>query len=172
MRDELANAVAGLFAGLPKDLPEPSRLSDDEMRQLEETVTLAIRLRAGVERDRIKREIEAVYDPEGPARLALSLERLLAGLTVIGLDRKIAMQVVIQVAMNSTPRFRLKTYEALTPEWQTTRQIATAIGLPTSTARRGLEDLVAQGLAHRKEKDEGADEWKRPNDRLSRKLQQ
>ena len=100
MRDELADAVAGLFAGLPKDLPEPNRLSDDELQQLEETVTLAVRLRAGVERDRIKRDIEAVFDPEGPARLAMSLERLFAGLTIIGLERPAAMQIVRQVALD------------------------------------------------------------------------
>lgn len=86
MRDELATAIAGLFAGLPQELPEPGPLSDKEMQQLETTVMLAIRLRAGVERDRIRRDIEAVYDPEGPARLALSLERLFAGLTIIGLQ--------------------------------------------------------------------------------------
>jgi hypothetical protein len=91
MRDELAAAVAGLFAGLPDPMPEPPFFSADELAKLKETVMLAIRLRAGVERDRIRREIEAVYDPEGPARLALSLERLFAGLVVIGLDRPRAM---------------------------------------------------------------------------------
>ena len=59
MRDELATAIAGLFAGLPQELPEPGPLSDKEMQQLETTVMLAIRLRAGVERDRIRRDIEA-----------------------------------------------------------------------------------------------------------------
>jgi hypothetical protein len=162
MRDELAHAVAGLFAGLPNPLPEPSPLTDAELTRVKETVRLAIRLRAGVERDRIKREIEAVYDPEGPARLVLSLERLFAGLIIVGVSRDTAMQVVTRVAMDSTPRFRLKAFEALTEQWQTTRQLATAIDLPRSTARRALEDLVAQGLAQRKEKDDaGADEWKR-----------
>ena len=64
---------------------------------------LATRLRAGVERDRIKRDIEAVYDPEGPARLAMALERLLAGLIVIGLPRNTAMEVVETVAMDFHP---------------------------------------------------------------------
>jgi hypothetical protein len=90
------------------------------------------------------------------------LERLFAGLLIIGLDRKTAMQAIIKVTMDSTPRFRLKTYEALTTEWQTTRKIATAIQLPRSTTHRSLEDLTAQGLVLRKEKeDKGADEWKR-----------
>ena len=120
--------------------------------RLKKTVMLAIKMRAGVERDRVKREVEAVYDPEGPARLALSLERLFAGLLVIGVKRDRAMQIIDSVAMDSTPHLRLKAYRALNDEWQTTRVIATAVQLPRSTVRRSLEDLVAQGLALRMEK--------------------
>jgi hypothetical protein len=151
MRHELASAVAGLFAGLPNPLPEPHPLSADEMHDLEQIVTLAIRLRAGVERDRIKRDIVAVYDPEGPARLALALERLFSGLIIIGLPRNTAMEIIKRVTMDSTPRFRLKTYHALTSEWQTTRAIATTILLPTTTVRRALEELAAQDLAMRED---------------------
>jgi hypothetical protein len=160
MRKELADAVGRLFKSLPNPLPEPPPFTDDEKNQLKKTVMLAIRLRAGVERDRIRREIEAVYDPEGPARLALSLERLFAGLVNIGLGRPQAMGIIESVAMDSTPRFRLNAFQALTGEWQTTRQIATTIRLPRSTARRGLEDLVAQGLAAQEEKEAGNDRWK------------
>jgi hypothetical protein len=137
------------------------------MQELERTVMLAIRLRAGVERDRVRREIEAVYDPEGPARLALSLERLRAGLLVIGLDRRTAMQVVTKVAMDSTPRFRLQAYNALTDDWQTTKAIALALELPATTTQRALEDLVAQGLAAREEKEAGANRWRRVTDPTS-----
>ena len=79
MRDELADAVAGLFSGLPDPLPEPDPMTAAEIAELRKVVMLAIYLRAGVERDRIRRDIEAVYDPEGPARLALTLARLFAG---------------------------------------------------------------------------------------------
>jgi hypothetical protein len=161
MREQLAEAVAGLFAGLPDPLLEPEPLAKPELAKLKDTVMLATRLRAGVERDRIKRDIEAVYDPEGPARLALSLERLFAGLVIIGLDRETAMQVVETVAMDSTPRFRLAVYTALSEEWEITRKVAATVNLPTTTTRRALEDLTAQGLALREEKDAGADEWKR-----------
>jgi hypothetical protein len=160
MREQLAEAVAGLFAGLPDPLPEPKPLAKPELAKLKDTVMLATRLRAGVERDRIKRDIEAVYDPEGPARLALALERLFAGLVIIGLDRQMAMQVVETVAMDSTPRFRLAVYTALSDEWKTTRKVAGTVNLPTTTTRRALEDLTAQGLALREEKGAGADEWK------------
>lgn len=159
MRAELSAAVGGLFAGLPNPLPEPPPLNDEERAQLKKTVMLAVRLRAGVERDRIKRDLEAVYDPEGPARLTLSLVRLFAGLIVIGLDRSKALAIVQKVALDSCPRFRLKAYRALTSKPQTTRKIATAIELPTATAGRALEELVAHGLAAREESS-GANEWK------------
>ena len=174
MRDQLAEAVAGLFASFADPLPEPGWLAETEMARLKRVVMLATRLRAGVERDRIKRDIEAVYDPEGPARLALSLERLLAGLIVIGLDRDKAMDIVETVAMDSTPRFRLSAYNALTCEWQSTRAIANVLKLPTTTVQRALEDLVAQGLAVREEKEAGANRWCRPRsegaDFFTRKL--
>jgi hypothetical protein len=121
---------------------------------------LATRLRAGVERDRIKRDIEAVYDPEGPARLALSLERLFAGLLIIGIEREGAMAMIHAVAMASTPRFRLRVYEALTDKWQKTREIATAVKLPTTTTHRAVEELTAQGLAEREDSG-GANYWRR-----------
>jgi hypothetical protein len=162
MRDELATAVAGLFAGLPNPLPEPGPLTADEKSELKRTVVLATRLRAGVERDRIKREIEAVYDPEGPARLALSLERLFSGLLVTGIKREHAMEIVHQVAMDSTPRFRLKVLGALTEDWQTTREIATAVKLPTTTTYHALEELTAHSLAVRQGGSEGVpNRWRR-----------
>jgi Bifunctional DNA primase/polymerase, N-terminal len=149
MRKELTATVAALFAGIGSNPTEPERMTETELAELKKAVLLAIKLRAGVERDRIKRELEVTYDPEGPARLALCLERLFAGLVVIGLPRAGAMKVIQKVAKDSTPRFRLKTYSALTAEWLTTRQIATAIGLPTTTARRALEELFVHGLAER-----------------------
>src|SRR5262249_35832347 len=116
-------------------------------------------LRAGVERDRFRRDIEAVYDPEGPGRLALTLARLFAGCLTIGLSRKDAMDVVGRVALDSTPQLRRRAYNALDEtEWQTTRQIATAINLPTVTARRLLEELTAQQLAEREERQNDDDQ--------------
>jgi hypothetical protein len=161
MRENLAAAVAGLFAALPDPIPEPSWLSADERAQLKKTVMLAIRLRAGVARSRLGREIEAVYDHEGPARLALALERLLAGLSIIGLDREEAMRVVERVAMDSTPRFWLAAYRALSDEWETTRKIAGVLKMPTTTVKRALEDLEAHGLADRDDNEGGAYSWRR-----------
>ena len=62
----------------------------------------------------------------------------------------------------------MKAFDLLNDTPQTTRAIGDALRLPTTTTRRILEDLLAQGLAVRKrgkdeageEKKGGADEWR------------
>ena len=146
MRAELAEAVNELFE---RKRREPRPLSEREHARLKRVVGLVVRLRAVVERDRYRREIEAVYGAEGPGRLALALERLLAGLDTLGLDRETAMDVVERVALASTPPIRRRAYEALTSDLQTTRRVADQLRLPTTTTRRALEELTAHRLAVR-----------------------
>jgi hypothetical protein len=167
MQDELADALAGLFIGLGDPLPAPRAMSDEESLRIKRKVILACQLRAGVDRDRYSRELQAVYGAEGAGRLGLSLERLLAGLDVIGLDREIALEIVEKVALDSVPPIRRKVYEGLAGGTQKTREIAEALDLPTTTVRRALEDIAAHGLAtrQRSKTDEGKDgrddEWTR-----------
>jgi hypothetical protein len=87
MRQTLANAVADLFASLPNPLPDPEVMNNDEYAALSSVILKVIRLRAGVMRDGYRHEIIDVVDPEGPARLALALQHLFAGLHLIGVDR-------------------------------------------------------------------------------------
>ena len=160
MRDELAAAVSGLFADLQQN---PPTLSEAERLRLRRVVRLAVRLRAHVERDRYTREILSIHGAEGPARMALGLERLLAGLYAIGLPREPALAIAHHVALASTPPIRKLAYDQLTAINQTTRMIAEGLKLPTTTARRALEELEAQGLARRVRKRSdnqgGADLW-------------
>jgi hypothetical protein len=149
MQNELAASVAGLFAGLPQPLPKPKPLSSEESLRLKKVVVLACCLRGAVVRDHYRREIEAVHHPEGPGRLALCLERLLAGLDIIGVERKTALRIVEKVALDSVPPIRRQAYYALKSGPKKTREVATAIGLPTVTTRRALEDITAQGVATR-----------------------
>ena len=165
MRNELAAAVARLFAGRRA---EPQPISDDEIKRLDRVVMLAVRLRGAVERDRQSRELEAVLGAEGTARLGLSLERLLAGLGTLGVERGNALAVVETVAMDSVPPLRRRAYEHLrrardlsgfTP--LSTSDVAEALRLPSVTVRRMLEDLAAYDLIERKGQGQGkADQWR------------
>jgi len=165
MRDELAAAVGGLFAEPPV---EPDPLNDQEFQRLDDVVSLVVRLRGHVTRDRYSREIESVHGAEGPGRLGLCLERLFCGLVAIGLSRKQALRIVEDVALDSTPPIRRHAFETLNDKPTPTRDIARALHLPTTTTRRALEELAAHGLANRsrnlddetgKEKEGGADLW-------------
>jgi hypothetical protein len=164
MRTELAEAVAKLF---DKKLPAPPKLSETEIQRLEDVVSLAVCLRAHVNRDRHTREIESIHGVEGPGRLGLALERLLAGLTVIGVDRRKALEIMENVALDSTPPMRRHAFELLGEQPVTTRDIARGLKLPTNTTRRVLEEIAAHGLAVRShaanatgdEKQGGADLW-------------
>jgi hypothetical protein len=164
MRDDLADVVARLFVN---ELHEPLPLSETEFQRLDKVVSLAVRLRAYVNRDRYSREIESIHGAEGPGRLGLSLERLFAGLNAIGLPRNKALRVVEDIALASTPPIRRHAFELLTQTPTKTRDIAKALKLPTTTARRALEELTAHGLAVRtrdktdsgEEKQGGVDLW-------------
>jgi hypothetical protein len=146
MRKELAEVVARLFSGRT---PEPRPLSLEERGRIGSIVSLVVRLRGVVERDRYTREIEAVPGAEGTARLGLSLERLLAGLDTLGVDRETALRVVEAVALDSVPPIRRRAYEyvaGISPGTAETSAVAAHLGLPKNTVRRYLEDLAAYGL--------------------------
>ena len=160
MRASLAKAAAGVFAALPDPLPGRVDMTDDEYSALSAVILEVIRLRAGVVRDGYRREIADVHDPEGPARLSIALRQLFAGLILIGVPRGEASRLVNHVAYDSAPKIRLRVWRTLTADWQTTRQIAVRINLPTTTAKHALEELAAHGLAI-EEETAGAQRWVR-----------
>jgi hypothetical protein len=82
MRRELAEAVAGLFAGL--DLSEPPPLGAADSERLVDLADLVSGARSPVIRDKYRREIELVPDSEAPGRVVGALARLLTGLRLIG----------------------------------------------------------------------------------------
>jgi hypothetical protein len=159
MRKELAEAVAGLFAARRL---EPRPITEEEIGRIDGIITLVVRLRGAVERDRSTREIEAVYGAEGTARIGLMLERLLAGLDTLGVEREKAMEIVEGIAMSSVPPIRRRAYEFLDAKdgQATTAEVAEALGLPTVTVRRALEDLAAYDLVTRSPGGKGGtDKW-------------
>jgi hypothetical protein len=159
MRRELAEAVAGLFAA---ERREPRPLADNERRELVGLAALVARARSPVERDRHTREVELVPGAEGPARLAVTLERLLAGLDALGCERQLALRVLRRVGLDSMPALRRQLLEQLcaTGEPVTTTALAIAVHTPTNTVRRTLEDLAAYRLVDRTKQEQGkADLW-------------
>jgi hypothetical protein len=168
MRQELAQAVAGLL-NVPR--PPPPPLAPDEVERIDRIVRLVVRLRGPIERDRHTRDIEAVYGAEGTARIGLMLERLLAGLSTLGVARGTALGVIHDVAMDSVPPIRRAAYQYLASNasrWETrdadgkltdcgysTSSIAKWLDLPTTTVRRVLEDLNAYKLVERTSQGKG-----------------
>lgn len=164
MRTQLAQAVSDLFETHPADSPEPgSELTEHEEERLVALSTLIARCRSSVERDSYTREIDLIPPAEAPSRLALSLERLLAGLYTLGADQTTAWQIVAKAALDSMPAERLAAIVTLlrSPEPLATPIVAEQLGYPTTTARRSLEDLTAHGVAHRAARGQGrnADTW-------------
>jgi hypothetical protein len=168
MRTELGQAVARLFAGRKT---EPRPISADEIKQLDDVLMLIVRLRGAVERDRYSREVEAIYGVEGTARIGLMLERFLAGLHTLGVDRATSLKVVTTIAMDSVPPLRRRAYEHLQRARDLTGfsvaletgAIAKALGLPTTTVRRALEDLAAYRVIERRGQGMGnSDLWALP----------
>lgn len=150
MRDDIAQTVAALFIATAGRVARP--IFEAEEDRLIEASRFAIRLRAPVVRDaRGGREIESVHDHEGPARMVLALERLLAGLDILGMDREAALVLCERIAMDSVPQIRRRVFDALDAGGKqfTTKDVATYLGLPTGTTRRVLEDLAAQNLVVR-----------------------
>ena len=145
MRREFSEVVGRLFA---VRRTEPRPLSLEERGRISRICSLVVRLRAAVPRHRYTTEIEGVHGAEGTGRLGLSLERLLAGLDTLGVDRDVALNVVETVAMDSTPPIRRRAYEYLKHSLgpAETADIAVNVRIPEDTLRRRLEDLVAQGL--------------------------
>jgi hypothetical protein len=158
MRAELAESVRSLF-GAP--LAEPRSLSPEEEEWLVNLATLVVQCRTAVEREGYSRDIEVVHEPEAPARLIIVLERLLAGLDAVGLDRLGARSLTMKAGMDSIPGLRRAVLELLGSNMELPIGIIIEqVGKPASTTRRAVEDLHALGVVDRARGPSGADMWR------------
>jgi hypothetical protein len=160
MREELRDAVSGFFAGL--ELPDGDTLTPADKARIVTLADLVTKARSPIERDRVSRDIELIPDPEAPARFALMLAALLDGLRILGIPDDHAWQLITKTAFDSMPAQRRRVLEHLaTCETTTTKETALALGLPTTTTRRTLEDLAAHHvLVRESETGEKADTWR------------
>lgn len=162
MRKELAVVVRRLFSGLDisKGLPP---LDEGETAKLVALASLVASARSAVERNPYGgREIDLVLDTEAPARLAQTLRRIFAGMLAIGLDRATAWPLVAKTGLDCIPKIRRAVLNVLlaTPDWMSTKAIATKVQHPTTTTRRSLEDLSAHGVVDRRRPEKGQDDGK------------
>jgi hypothetical protein len=155
LRRQLSEAVAGLFAGIEDR--EPREITEDEIEFLSALAILVVRCRSAVSRDSHSSEIDAVPQSELPARVVKQLERLLAGLDVIGLDRDTALRTLAKVALDNMPAVRLNVLSTLygLGDGTATTAIAGETGLPSTATRRALEDLAAHHVVSRESQEKG-----------------
>lgn len=154
MRRDLSMAVERLFED---ELRVPPERTEEDTEALILLSTLVVRARSAVERDGYSREIELVPGAEAPARLAIVLDRLLAGLDAVGVSRVDAWAVVQKAALDSVPALRLAVLYTLADAHAQldTNAIASAVRHPAQTTRRALEDLTAYGLVEQERQGEG-----------------
>jgi hypothetical protein len=158
MRAELSTAVSRLFGGGLADAPP---LRTDDRERLVALASFVVCCRSAVERDSYSREIELIPEAEAPTRLVVVLARLLAGLDAIGVDRAEAWSVVVKAGLDSIPAIRREILNALGQVDQVdTSRVSHAVGYPTQTTRRALEDLTAHRITERHTAGKGhADNW-------------
>ena len=161
MRQELGEAVAGLFAGIERCEPPPLSAADTE--RLVALATLVARARSPVVRDPYRRELELVPDSEAPGRIVGALARLLTGLRLIGVPDDEAWRVTVKTGLDSMPAVRLRAFLFMLgrDDDVSTTDVATALDLPNPTTHRTLEELAAHGVIARKSQGQGkADLWR------------
>lgn len=152
MRRELAESVEAMLNDADQDARP---LEEADIARLVDLATLAVRARSAVERDGYTREIELVPGPEAPTRLIIVLDRILAGLDVLGVRREDAWRVVTKCALDSIPALRLAVLYALHEGQADTNNVSGKVRHPAQTTRRALEDLVAHGLVEVERQGEG-----------------
>jgi len=164
MREEIENAFADFIAGV--QMPEGQvRLSDEITNRIAHLATLCVKARSGVIREGYSsREIDLIPDSELPTRLAKVLNRMFVALSLIeGNSTEDNFELIYKIGMDLLPKKRKKALDELVRinggELETAT-VATAIGYPTNTTRRILEDLHGLGLANRQHEGQGsADRW-------------
>jgi hypothetical protein len=143
MRAELADAVAGVLAGMN---PEPITLNETETDALLAAADLVTLARTGVEFDYRGEPIDA-HAPEMPTRFAKQLAQIVRGAVAVGMDRDRAMRLAIRCARDSMPPMRLAIIDDLAqhPD-SSTGDVRRRIDKPRTTVDRQLQALHMLGV--------------------------
>jgi hypothetical protein len=143
MRAELAEAVAGVLAGMHTT---PTTLTDQETDVLLAAANLVTLARTGVEYD-YRGDVIDAHAPEMPTRFAKELTQIIRGAVAIGMDRQEALRLAIRCARDSTPPLRLKVIDDLaTNPGSTTSDVRRRVNKPWHTVDRQLQALHMLGV--------------------------
>jgi hypothetical protein len=143
MRAELANAVAGVLAGMD---PAPTPVSDQETELVLAAADLVTLARTGVEYSYNGDVIDA-HAPEMPTRFAKELTQIIRGAVAIDMDWHKALRPAIRCARDSMPPLRLAITDDLASNpGSTTSDVRHRMNKPWSTVDRQLQALHMLGV--------------------------
>lgn len=153
IREDLKDALAGFIKSvtIPESLPE---ISEEDKELIIEVANFATLARSSVMRESYHtRAIEYKPESEMPTRFINQINLLAYSFMIINdgplsdLDRIILQKI----SLDSIPQFRRNIVELLVSrkEAMTSSKIAVALGYPTNTVRRVLEDLNMLGVLER-----------------------
>lgn len=156
LRSRIRTTVAEFLAQYRnvERLELPDRFTDP-LITLADIVT---RARSGVARDYQTRDILYLPEPEAPTRLAKQIAQLMAAALTIGVDEGEAWRLAQKVGWDSVPAVRSAVIRLLSRQdgGELTRaELQERTGLPETTVRRVVEDLVVLGLADQRKGEDG-----------------
>jgi hypothetical protein len=160
LRTERRSVMADLIASV---VAQPAgALSENAMDTLVAVSDFATRARTAVSRDGYNREVLNYPELEAPMRLAKQMAAIFDALQDLGYDEAAALALVEKMAWDSIPPIRVRCLNTLRLHGRLkTPVVAERTGLPTSTARRALEDLALVGVLSREKtgSDERSVDW-------------
>lgn len=138
MRQEMANAVAGLIATVAdRDYP----LTKDDTTRILNAADLVTLVRTGVELD-YRGDVIDAHAPEMPTRFAKQLTQIMRGGLAIGMGQTEALALALRCARDSMPELRLAVLEDLAANGESrVTDIRRRLQKPRATADRVLQAL-------------------------------
>lgn len=150
MRAELAEAVAGVLAGMTTEAVAVTDEETDILLRAADLVTLA---RTGVEYD-YRGDVIDAHAPEMPTRFAKQLAQVVRGGVALGMGRGEALRLAIRCARDSMPPLRLAIVDDLVEHpHSSTAEIRKRLGKPRATVDRQLQALHMLGVLECDEED-------------------
>jgi hypothetical protein len=144
MREELAEAVAGVLAGA--DLETPQKLTDDQVDRLLAAADLVTQARTAVDVD-YRGDVIDAHAPEMPTRFVKQLVQVVRGGVAVGMTRVDAMRLALRCARDSMPPLRLAILGDLAKyPASTLTEVRRRVDHPRMTVDRQLQSLHALRL--------------------------